>query len=78
MRYGVLNKMEKEKCTYCHRTLTPKHSFSYGMPGIKRVFACDRLSCKILRGIKSNKVSCGIKNRWYNFRILLAKIIMPE
>ena len=34
-----------ELCTYCKLPLTENHSFSYGFPGVPRVYKCDRPSC---------------------------------
>jgi len=34
-----------ELCTYCKLPLTKNHSFSYGFPGVPRVYRCDRPSC---------------------------------
>lgn len=39
----------KNKCSYCGKILTNKHTFSYGIPGIKRVFGCSRWWCRWLR-----------------------------
>ena len=35
----------QEQCSYCKRPLTDNHSFSYGVPGVPRVYKCDRADC---------------------------------
>ena len=32
-------------CSYCGKALTLKHTFSYGIPGVKQVFRCSRPEC---------------------------------
>jgi hypothetical protein len=34
-----------EQCSYCQKPLTTNHSFSYGFPGVPRVYKCDRTEC---------------------------------
>lgn len=40
---------KKPRCTYCGKPVRNKYSFSYGVPGVVRVFGCDRLGCRIFR-----------------------------
>ncbi len=35
----------KDFCSYCSKALTNKHTFSYGLPGVKQVFGCSRPEC---------------------------------
>ncbi len=37
-----------KNCTYCHKPLGKKYSFSYGITGIPRVYGCSRLFCRIM------------------------------
>jgi len=37
---------KKPICTYCGKPVRDKHTFSYGFPGMKRAFGCDRLCCR--------------------------------
>ena len=37
------------KCTYCGKELGSNYSFSYGLPGIERVYGCSRLVCRMTR-----------------------------
>jgi len=41
--------MIENKCTYCGKELRNKSSFSYGFPGVEKVFACDRHCCAFYR-----------------------------
>jgi len=38
-----------ERCSYCGRPLRSKYGLSYGVPGMPRVFKCDRWWCTPLR-----------------------------
>lgn len=38
-----------ENCSYCGKPLRAKYKFSYGIPGIPQVFACDRKLCHAQR-----------------------------
>ena len=42
----------KRLCSYCHKVLTDKHTFSYGIPGVKPVFVYSCPECKLLRKSK--------------------------
>ena len=33
-------------CTYCGKSLGSSYWFSYGIPGIKRTYSCERLLCR--------------------------------
>ncbi len=39
----------KENCSYCGKILTDRHTFSYGIPGVKQVFMCSRWWCRLLK-----------------------------
>ena len=39
-----------ERCSYCQKPLTTNHRFSYGFPGVSRVYKCDRAECIPLKG----------------------------
>lgn len=39
----------KRLCNYCFKALTDKHTFSYGVPNVKQVFACSRPECQLSR-----------------------------
>lgn len=43
----------RTSCTYCGKPLGKKYGFSYGVPGIPRVYACDRFLCKLKRKVIS-------------------------
>lgn len=45
--------MDKPKCSYCGRGLTAKYNFSYGVPGLPRIYGCKRWWCKLLRRLPS-------------------------
>ncbi len=38
--------MTSDTCSYCRKPLTPSHTFSYGVPGVPRVFGCNRWWCR--------------------------------
>jgi len=38
-----------DKCSYCSKSLTDKYYFSYGVPGLPRIYGCDRVICKVKR-----------------------------
>lgn len=42
-------------CSYCHKPVGSTHKFSYGIPGIKRTYSCDRWLCKILTPLKQKR-----------------------
>lgn len=52
--------MSNKDCTYCKKPLGKKYSFSYGIPNVKRTFACDRRVCKVTRVIKQWFRGCVI------------------
>jgi len=58
---------DKPICSYCHQPVGNKHTFSYGIPGIKRVFGCDRWWCKTWRPLKEkrNKAVVNFVKRLY-------------
>ena len=39
---------EEPNCTYCGKSLGNSYTFSYGFPGIPRVYGCDRKWCKFM------------------------------
>ena len=41
----AMSQPAQEQCSYCKRPLTDNHSFSYGVPGVPRVYKCDRADC---------------------------------
>ena len=46
-----MNKEESSLCSYCEKPIGKKYTFSYGFPGIPRVYGCDRWLCKMKRKI---------------------------
>ena len=39
--------MAEDKCTYCGKELGSKYTFSYGIPGVTRIYGCNRWVCKL-------------------------------
>ena len=47
--------MKKEKCSYCHKELGNKYTFTYGMPGVTQLLGCDRNICKFMRKFRRER-----------------------
>ena len=41
----------RELCSHCGKPVGDTYTFSYGVPGEQRTFACNRPSCLVQRGI---------------------------
>jgi len=60
-----------DTCSYCGKPLGKSYSFSYGIPGLARTFACQRLYCKATRAMivrlkKYLKPTIQKLNHWVN------------
>ena len=40
---------DRPKCSYCGKPCGSSYSFSYGVPGIPRIFSCYRRWCRFTR-----------------------------
>jgi len=47
--------MAENTCSYCKKPLGSSYLFSYGIPGIKREYACDKTLCKITRRFRRKR-----------------------
>ena len=55
----------KPCCSYCGNVVTSRHTFSYGVPGVRRVLACSRWRCRWFR----QRFRVRLVMAWYDFWI---------